>query len=356
MPADVAEFYSKTRAARKIIVVDLGYLGDSIHLTPSLWEIKRNYPQAELHVASAPLGCELLSMVPCVDRLWPLKRTPKGTPLGEQWRWIRNVRREKFDVAFNFSGTDRTVFLSWLSGAPYRVALGCGRDHFYNSWLIPYWLRRTTRMTYLPEQRRKVLADCGLALGPLQYDLRIPADALAWAERNVVDRPVHISINASHSLKEWPLEYWIQLAQAMLRENPDLRLVATGTAGAHDRERLDKLSAALNSPRLQVFAGNLSLAQLAALLSRCSLHVGADSGALHLAVVLDIPTISIFRDYEGIHEWLPRGPEHQHAVAPCRCVNQKVQPCLPSGHPECLAGISVENILGMVRRKAKPAG
>src|SRR6266576_1552487 len=102
MPAGLAEFYSKTQHVRKIIVVDPGFLGDSIHLTPALWEIKRNYPQASLDVTTTPLGAEFLAMVPCVDQIWPLKRSPQGTPLSEYCRWIRKMRHEKFDVAFNF--------------------------------------------------------------------------------------------------------------------------------------------------------------------------------------------------------------------------------------------------------------
>jgi ADP-heptose:LPS heptosyltransferase len=88
---------------------------------------------------------------------------------------------------------------------------------------------------------------------------------------------------------------------------------------------------------------------LAALLTRCRLHVGADSGALHLAVVLGLPTVSLFRNYEGLGEWLPRGEAHRVVVRPCRCVNQKVQPCLATLRPECLAEISVETVAGLVR-------
>src|ERR1051326_2952865 len=134
MPFKLANFYNESRGARKIIVIDLGYLGDSIHLLPALWEIKDKYPKAELHVGSAPIGSEFLAMAPCVDRTWPLARSPRGTPWAEQWRWIREVRRQRFDVAFNFSGTDRTIFLTALTGARWRVGFSAGRRHFWNSW------------------------------------------------------------------------------------------------------------------------------------------------------------------------------------------------------------------------------
>jgi ADP-heptose:LPS heptosyltransferase len=349
MAAQLADFYSRTRAARKIIVVDLGYLGDSIHLTPALWEIQSSYPQAEVHVASTPLGCELLAMAPCVARTWPLPRSPRGTPWGEQWRWIRDVRTERFEVAFNFSGTDRSIFLTRLSGAPHRVGFQAGRKHFWNRWLIPHWVPRLDRDTPVAEQRRRVLAACGLSLGPLRYDFRIPTAARNWADQQVPDRAIHVSLNAGHPLKEWPLENWVSLARTVLREDPTLTLLATGTSKAREQQRLQQFAAALPGPRVRIF-GDLSLAQLAALLERCELHAGPDSGALHLASVLGVPTVSIFRDYAGLGEWLPRGDQHRALVAPCVCVNQKIQPCQRRERPDCLATIKVEQVHGAIRQ------
>ena len=351
MPANLAELYSKTQHVRKIIVVDPGFLGDSVHLTPSLWEINRNYPQAKLHVTTTPLGAEFLAMVPCVDQVWPLKRSPQGTRLSEYWRWIRNMRQEKFEVAFNFSGADRSTFLTFLTGARFRVAFAAGRYHFWNTWLIPNWVPRPTRDRHISEQRREFLAACGLALAAPRYDFRIPPESVAWAEQHVPANAVHLSINASHFLKEWPLERWISLVQVLLREHPEFCLIATGTVSLRERSRLEKLAAALADPRLRVFAGGVTLAQLAALLQRCSLHVGADSGALHLAAVLGRPTVSLFRDHAGLSEWLPRGEGHERVVAPCHCVDQKFQPCLAGKRAKCLAEISVQSILPLIRRQ-----
>ena len=137
MPVKLADFYNETRAARKIIVIDLGYLGDSIHLLPALSEIKRNYPATPSCTSLRPGGKRTAAHGPCVDRTWPLVRSPQGTPWRTQWDWLQKIRREKFDVAFNFSGTDRTVFLTFFSGAPARVAFAGGRQHFWNAWLIP---------------------------------------------------------------------------------------------------------------------------------------------------------------------------------------------------------------------------
>jgi ADP-heptose:LPS heptosyltransferase len=351
MAFQISEFYRTTRYARKVFVITLGYLGDTLHLLPALWELRRNYPSAELHVATATIGGELLALVPCVDRSWPLLRTPRGTPWPIQWQWIQAVRRERFDVAFNFSGVDRTVFLTFLSGAKWRVSFSGGRHHFWNCWLIPYWVPRIDRTVHVSEQHRGVLRACGLDLGPPCYGLTIPSSATEWARAHVADGALHFSINASNSLKEWPLSHWIDLAKFILRENPGISLVASGTAHVREKERLRQFANALGDCRVKVFAGDLSLTQLIALLLRCRLHVGADSGTLHLATVLNVPTVSLFRDYVGLNEWLPSGEAHSQIVVPCRCVNQKVRPCLRAGRAECLAGVKVENVAQLVAQR-----
>src|SRR5580658_10210530 len=110
-------FLERTRAARKIIVVDFGFLGDSVHLLPALFEIKRHYPTAELHTLSGPVGAELLAIAPRVDRPWSFPLTGKSPPWWKHWDILMALRRQRFDVAFNFTGSDRSLFATGLIGA-----------------------------------------------------------------------------------------------------------------------------------------------------------------------------------------------------------------------------------------------
>src|SRR2546421_1628605 len=177
MPSGLAEFYNNTRHARKIIVVDLGFLGDSVHLVPALWEIERHYPQAELHALAAPVGGEVLGLAPSVDRVWPLELAPDKRTWSEQWRLVRALRREHFDVAFNFGGNDRTIIMTALTGARWRVAHAAGRYHFWNRWLIANWVPKQDPVVTGFEQRRLLLAACGFKLSAARFDLTVPAEA-----------------------------------------------------------------------------------------------------------------------------------------------------------------------------------
>lgn len=350
MSSESATFYRRTRGARKIIVVDLGFLGDSIHLVPALWELRRHYPEAEVHTLSAGVGAEVLKLAPCVTRTHAFPLTPDSPSWWRHWDVIGNLRRERFDLVFNFSGADRTIFLSALTGARWIVAHAAGRKHFWNRWLIPEWISRRDRALPVFEQRRQVLAACGIDLEPVRWDLQIPADATARAGELVRSGAIHLSVNASTPLKEWPLEHWAELARLLLGKDPNLQVLATGSDSPREQERLRALSQAVADPRLVVPPCGLKVAELAALLHRCRAHVGADSGVLHLAMALGIPTIALFRQYAGTGEWLPHGPTHQHLIVPCDCVDLKHPPCLATAKAECLAAIQPAQVTQLLDR------
>jgi len=346
-PSDQPGFYSRTRAAKKILVVDLGFLGDTVHLVPALWEIKRHYPQASLNVLTTPLGAEFLQLAACADRACAVELHPGKRTLRQQWSVLRSLRRERFDLAFNFSGADRTIFMTMLAGARATLTHAAGRNHFWSRWLLPNQVSR--RSTDLPvyEQRRAVLSACGFDLNPPRFELRIPADANSWATAHTPAAAIHLSINASTFLKEWPLSHWVELTRSLLLRDPQSQVVATASNHPREKERLASLAAAVGQSRLQTFVG-LTVAQLAALLARCSCHIGADSGVLHLATALDIPTLSIFREYPGLLEWLPRGPQHQHLTAPCPCTTAMRESCQHRQTAECLASIAPTSVLALL--------
>jgi ADP-heptose:LPS heptosyltransferase len=136
----------------------------------------------------------------------------------------------------------------------------------------------------------------------------------------------------------------------LLAREPAARIIATGSANVREQERLRSLATGVGNDRLTVLPSGMSIAELAAALQRCRLHVGADSGVLHLAMALGVPTVALFRDYAGTAEWLPRGQPHQHLLAPCPCANSKTQPCAKEARALCLARITPEQVMALLGR------
>jgi ADP-heptose:LPS heptosyltransferase len=340
---DLKELYPMTRSAQRLLVIDPGQLGDTVHLVPALWELRRGYPNAEIHVISSPVGAEVLRMADCADFQWILDQAPERRRLFAQLQVLFALRRKQFDLSFNFGDNDRNVIHAAIAGARRRLAPRRDRWHFWSQWCVPIWVSITNRDEPVFEQRRQMLAACGIELGAPRFDLRPPQSALDWAAANVPEGAIHLSINASAFWKEWPLEKWIESSERLMAQGPTIQLVATSSSAPRELERLNELAGAIRSPRLKAFPGP-TVAQLCAGLSRCDLHIGADSGVVHLAMALGLPTVSIFRRYPGLAEWLPRGPEHRHFVTNCACLHGIRPECRSTQRAVCLTGISAEDV------------
>ena len=348
MPSELAHFYSRTRAARKVIVVDLGFLGDTVHLVPALWELKAAYPAARLEVVTSPVGGQVLSLAACVDRAWAVELQRGKRSLGQQWQVVRAVRRERFEVAFNFSGADRTLFMTALTGAPWRVAYPGGRQHFWNRWLIPHWIPPQDPNGVVFEQRRQMLAACGVPLGPARFDLQIDPACAQWAAGQVREPAIHVSVNAAKPTREWPLDHHAALLRAVWARHPELTVMASSGADSRQRQRLRTLAGLVSDARLRILPEDLTIPQLAAVLRRCHLHLGPDSGVLHLAVALALPTVSFFRQQGAYTSFLPKGPHHHVISMPCHCIDGKDAPCERTGQAECFDRIDPLRVAALI--------
>ena len=71
-----------------------------------------------------------------MDRPWAFPLGSPSPPWWRHWDLLLALRRERFDLAFNFSGADRTIFVTALAGARWSVAVAGGRKHFWSTWLI----------------------------------------------------------------------------------------------------------------------------------------------------------------------------------------------------------------------------
>ncbi len=348
-PSDLAGFHAATRDAKKIVVVDLGFLGDTVQLVPALWEIKAHYPKAALHVVSAPVGAEVAQLVPCVERAWSVVLDPRKRTLREQWQLVRDLRREKFDVAFNFPGADRTTILTWLTGAPWRLAHAGGREHVWNRWLIANWAPRQDLDVTVFEQRRQVLAACGFKLQPPRFDLSVGETFLRWAETQMPPDALHISLNSATPFNEWPVQHYAALLELLWQTFPELRVVASGSGREREQARLKELITTVSDSRQQILPNDLRIEHLAAELKRCRLHFGPDSGVVHLAMALGVPTVALFREQKGYKGLMPLGPRHRPLTFPCNCLEERTVDCQTSGRAECFALIQPARVAEIIR-------
>jgi ADP-heptose:LPS heptosyltransferase len=158
-----------------------------------------------------------------------------------------------------------------------------------------------------------------------------------------------LHIGAGTQAKTWPGEHWRSLA-ARLVESLDAQIILVG--GPADHVPADQMLH--DGPRLQVanWTGELSVVELAALLQRSDLLVGADSGPAHLAAAVNTPVITLFSGTNNPRQWQPDGPEVtvlRHSVPCSPCHRKKC----PFGDHPCMTGLVPERVAAVVEARLR---
>jgi heptosyltransferase-3 len=316
--AGPGNFLERTRGAKKIMVLDLGFLGDTVHLLPALWMVRQAYPSAELHVTVAAHITSLMDCVPWVNRVWGYMRYPRHATLRENFQMVSRLRQEKFDVVINLNGSDRSSWLTFLSGAPERL----GREPKGGGPL--FWQRLFTAHVAHPfgqepvfRQRCRCLEKAGFPSAPPEFRTEIDPANLRAAEISEGDRGNYFQISpfTTADARELPPEQIVELIGALTKEFPEKKIVLSCAPTPRELEKMERLLALLPQQPWRVFAGNLKLPQLAAVIQHGALHFCGDTGPFHLAVMTNTPTVAWFCPFPAAHmrEWVPTG-EHCRVI------------------------------------------
>lgn len=290
------------------MVLDLGFLGDSVHLLPALWMVRRAYPQAELHATIAAHVISLLDCAPWIDKAWGYMRFPRHATLRENWRMIAALRREKFDVLINLNGSDRSSWLTFFSGARERLGRVPGEK------MPPFWRFRFTAQVQHPFkqeplclQRCRCLEKAGFPfMEPEFHTEEDPAHLLA-AEISPADTGgyFHVSPFTTADRKELAPAQLVDLITRLQKHFPDKKMVLSCAPTERERSKMTALLAALPQKPWRILPGNLNIPQLAAVIRHSALHLSGDTGTMHLATMTRTPRVVWFWPNPGAVEWLP---------------------------------------------------
>lgn len=296
------------------MVLDLGFLGDTVHLLPALWMVRQAYPIAELHVAIASHITLLMDCAPWVDRVWGYMRYPRHASLSENIRMIAGLRREKFDVIINLNGSDRSSWLTFFGGARERL----GRMPGNGGPLL--WKRMFTAHVFCPFgqepvylQRCHCLENAGFPFSRPEFHVEMNPANLGAAKMSRADAGTyfHLSPFTTADSKELSPKQFTGLIGALAREFPEKKIALSCAPTKREMEKLEQLLLLLPQEPWRVLAGTLNLVQLAAVIQNSALHFCGDTGTLHLALMTQTPAVSWFWPNPGMREWVPVGEKYR---------------------------------------------
>jgi heptosyltransferase I len=252
-----------------LLVVRLGAMGDILHTLPAASSLKHSFPDLPLTWAVEAEWAPLLVGNPFIDRVVTIDRKRPGTWL----RARRALSEQRFSLAVDFQGLLKSAFVASL-GRPDRFAGFHRYQVRERAASLFYSLAVQSQSIHAVDRNLDLAAAAGASRLLRQFPL--PAGE---PEGDLPDTFLLASPFAGWASKQWPLEYYAQLAQIS-----ELPLVLNGPPGA---------KAALESiPNVTVHIG--SVVGLIDATRRATAVVGVDSGPMHLAAALNKPGVAIF--------------------------------------------------------------
>ena len=313
----------------RILIRSSNWLGDSVMGVPAVRAIKQGRPDAHVTVAVPEKIAAIWKLIPEVDEIISL-------PAGSLFGTVRALRQAlPFDVAILFPNSLRAALEAWLSGIPRRVGY---RGH-HRSWLLHQIVRQRTHIGRIEHQAEKYLRiarDAGAETGAPQL---LAAPLL----RPGAGDKIALCPGAEYGpAKRWLPERFAAVAAAVSADRP-VQWVLFGTAT--DAAVGDVIATALGE-RCVNRIGRTSLAELIEELRACRLLLTNDTGTMHLAALLGLPTVSVFGSTEP-RLTAPLGAGHiilRHHV--------ECSPCFLRECPidfRCMKAVTVEEVTAAVR-------
>jgi ADP-heptose:LPS heptosyltransferase len=314
---------------KDILIWHQGALGDLLLAGPALAAISRRYPQARLTGVGHPERWGLLaSTLPLAavwhggEALWAHLFTEAPIP-GK----LRQ-RLAPFQLALVFSPRLRPGFLARLGQA------GIPSVHWIPSF------PEDTREPVAALQARH-LWRWGLKVAPQPFRLKVDP---AFKE-GVPELPpgpwVAVAPGSSHPLKNWPLAHYYEVTRALAWQQQMGVVWLLGPGEAALLPYLRPLAAAQGHVLLSL----LPLARVAAVLSRCQLYLGGDSGLTHLAAAVGVPAVLALFGPTDPQVWAPPDAGVKILTGPCSsapCAQGREISC-PA--PQCLEELAPETVL-----------
>jgi len=318
----------------KILAIQFRYFGDAALMIPALRALKEFFPDAAVHVLVPEEVTPLFRHLPWLSRVWAMPRTRGRALFQQSWPVLRALRQERFERSVDFGGNDRSAILSLLCGA--TVRLGPLAPGGFLGRRFCYTQRVPFPDSNQHEIRRNLhVLSAWKVAPPRSYELEIHADpALADFARKILPEPVIVChLATTQPKKEWPLPNWASLFKQASAAG--LKLVFSTGKGAREEALLEEFRKL--APAAPVLPAIPDLGAFLAVLKRARLFISGDTGPLHFAAGLGVPTIGLFGPTSAA-QWAPIGPQHQAIQAPkCSCGGSDWR-CSKASH--CLASIS----------------
>lgn len=289
---------------KKVLVIKFLGFGSTIMTIPFMREIKKNYPQCEVHFLTFSDNVQICESIRLIDRTVYLDKKSLWKFILTLVKTLYQIRRQNYDIAFNLEFfSNFSLLLAALSKSKLTICFG-GRHEYRKTLsqkivsyenevhIIDKFCNFLKILKIIPTPESKPLME----LNENPEAKRSISDILKKRKVDISkDFLVIVNINSGEMsrIRMWPPEYYQQVISFLLGKK-EIRIILVG--GKEDVSYVSHLERKIVEGRDRVInlSGLISLKELISLMKVGNLYLGNDSGPLHLAEACGLPNVSFF--------------------------------------------------------------
>lgn len=289
-----------TGLIKKILIIKPSALGDIVQALPAANCLAESFPDAQIHWFVRPEYSQLLENHPSIHKIIIFDRKKLGkwwykpSAFRELIKLVSQLRKEKYDMVFDFQGRFRSAIFGWLSGCKQRI--GMAETQEFTSIFYTRCVKQSVSSVHLVDYFLDMVCSGGAKRGEVKFGLT--PDRKAIGEIHKILAGHHIDAKnyavfvpgATVEAKRWPVENFVLLADKVYKEYQCV-IIAVGVES--EKTIVEELVALAEVPVIN-FAGRTDIKQLIALLAGAKIVVGNDTGPAHIAAALSAPVAIIF--------------------------------------------------------------
>lgn len=326
---------------QNILVRATNWVGDAVMSLPALRALRQRFPDARISILAKPWVADLYRREPLCNEL--IAYTAKT--VSEKWSAARQLRSHKFDTAILLQNAFEAAAIAYVAGIPERIGYARDARSFLLTRAIAVPQRgeipRHERFYYLELLRRAGILDSLPQIGSIRLETA-PIARAAGLDRfrslGLGDVVIGVSPGAAYgTAKRWLPERFAESASRVANELG----AAVAIFGSKNERGLCATVAASIAAPVKNLAGETTLAEFIDLAAACRVYLTNDSGAMHIASALGVPTIAVFGATDD-ETTGPTGPLARVVREPVEC-----SPCLrrecPIDH-RCMTRVSAARV------------
>ncbi|MBI5183569.1 MAG: glycosyltransferase family 9 protein [Nitrospinae bacterium] len=343
------------RDFKRILIVKLGSIGDVVHGLPLLKTLRKNYPSAYIVWVVESKAREILQGNKDLDEIIvintrELRKRVNLSTINEMIGKIKVLRSKGFDLAIDIQGLIKSGVIAYLSRAIVRIGFNRGdaREPL-NRLFMTIEPPLIGKDIHVIDKNLSLLRFLGLNSFSKEFTIQTsPADEWyiddLFKEKGIdlSNGLIVINTGVGFKTKGWPAKNYAELSRRIMDElNKKVILIWGPGEEGLVREISDMMHHKPIIPPLT------TIKQATALIRRCEMFIGGDTGPLHIASALKIPTVAIFGPTDPIRNG-PYGDNHTviHKDLVCSgCYKRRCQTM------ECMKGITAEEVYRAVKEK-----